>query len=46
MLHALAFAVHDCGFRARCTLGVDESGAVRIENIYGIKREEFDELPS
>ena len=34
MLYALVFTVHDCGFRARCTLEVDDSGLVRIENIY------------
>lgn len=34
ILYALVFAVHDCGFRVRCTLEVDDSGAVRIENIY------------
>ncbi len=39
MLYALVFAVHDCGFRARCTLEVDDSGAVRIENIYGLIQE-------
>lgn len=39
MLYALTFAVHDCGFRARCTLEIDDSGVVRIENIYGLIRE-------
>jgi hypothetical protein len=33
MLDALVFAVHDCGFQARCTLEIDDSGRVRMENI-------------
>lgn len=33
VLDALVFAVHDCGFQARCALEIDDSGRVRIENI-------------
>jgi hypothetical protein len=33
MLDALVFAVHDFGFQARCTLEIDDSGRVRMENI-------------
>lgn len=33
MFYALVFAVHDCGFRARCTLEIDDTGRVRLESI-------------
>lgn len=39
LLYALVFAVHDCGFRARCALEVDDAGLVRIDNIIGLIRE-------
>jgi len=36
LLDALVFAVHDCGLVARCALGQDDSGEVRVEKIYSI----------
>ncbi|HSK85717.1 MAG TPA: hypothetical protein VK902_20270 [Rubrobacter sp.] len=39
MLDALVFAVHDCGFKARCALEIDDSGRVRIENIVELIQE-------
>lgn len=39
LLYALVFAVHDCGFRARSTLEIDDAGRVRIENIYALIRD-------
>lgn len=39
MLDAVVFAVHDCGFQARCALEIDDSGRVRIENIVELIRE-------
>ena len=36
LLDALVFAVHDCGFVARCALEQDDSGEIRIEKIYSI----------
>ncbi len=39
VLDALVFVVHDCGFRARCALEIDDSGRVRIENIVELIRE-------
>ncbi|HEX9936189.1 MAG TPA: hypothetical protein VGB15_03680 [Longimicrobium sp.] len=36
---ALVFAVHDCGFLARCSLEVDDSSEVRISKINRIIRE-------
>ncbi len=33
LFHAIVFAVHDCGFIARCALEVDDSGQVRIQKI-------------
>lgn len=39
LLYALVFAVHDCGFKARCSLEVDDAGLVRIDNIIGLIRE-------
>jgi hypothetical protein len=39
LLHALTFAVHECGFRARCALEAEDSGEVRIGKIKRIIRE-------
>lgn len=39
LFSAIIFAVHDCGFKARCTLEVDDSAQVRIERIFDIIRE-------
>lgn len=39
ILDALVFAVHDCGFQARCALEIDDSGRVRIENIVELIRD-------
>ena len=36
LFDAMVFAVHDCGFIARCTLEEDAS-QVRIDKIYSIK---------
>ena len=36
LLDALVFAVHDCGFVARCALEQDDSGEIRVEKIYSI----------
>jgi hypothetical protein len=36
MLYALVFAVHDCGFKARSVLEIDDAARVRIENIYDL----------
>jgi len=33
IFYALVFAVHDCGYVARCALEVDDSGQVRIQKI-------------
>ncbi|MGB3681833.1 MAG: hypothetical protein WA990_05050 [Rubrobacteraceae bacterium] len=39
MLYAITFAVHDCGFKARCTLEVDDAGRVRMDNILDLIRD-------
>jgi hypothetical protein len=39
MLYAITFAVHDCGFKARCTLEIDDAGRVRMDNILGLIRD-------
>lgn len=39
LLYALVFAVHDCGFKARSTLEIDDAGRVRIETLYDLIRE-------
>jgi hypothetical protein len=39
LLRALLFAVHDCGFRARSALEVDDSGEVRVQKIIRIIQE-------
>ena len=36
LLRALIFAVHDCGFRARSALEVEDSGEVRVQKILRI----------
>jgi hypothetical protein len=36
LFHAIVFAVHDCGYVARCALETDDSGDVRIEKILAI----------
>ncbi len=33
---AIVFAVHDCGFTARCALEEEDSGAVRVSKLYDI----------
>ena len=33
LFYALIFAVHDCGFHARCALEIEDSSAVRIDKI-------------
>lgn len=39
LFQALTFAVHECGFRARCALEAEDSGEVRIGKIKRIIRE-------
>lgn len=36
LMRALVFAVHDCGFRARSALEVEDSGEVRVQKILRI----------
>jgi len=36
MLRALVFAVHDCGFVARCALELDDGSEVRISKIFDL----------
>jgi hypothetical protein len=36
LFHAIIFAVHDCGYLARCSLAVNDASQVRIEKITGI----------
>ena len=36
IFEAVVFAVHDCGFLARCALDEDDSGNVRVTKIYAI----------
>ena len=38
LFDAIVFAVHDCGFRARCALEADDGTQVRFEKIVGIIR--------
>lgn len=33
---AIIFAIHDCGFVARCALEENDSAQVRVEKVYGI----------
>lgn len=39
LFEALVFAVHDCGFVARCALESDDGSVVRLDNIYNIMSE-------
>ena len=39
LLHAIVFAVHDCGFVARCALEDEDTGEVRIHEIYRLMSE-------
>jgi hypothetical protein len=39
LFYAIIFAIHDCGFVARCAREVDDSGDVRIEKIYKLIRD-------
>jgi len=39
LLEALVFAVHDCGFAARCALESDDGSLVRLQKIYTIMSE-------
>ncbi len=39
LFDAIIFAVHDCGFKARCALEVDDSAQVRIEKNFDIIQE-------
>ncbi len=39
LLDALIFAIHDCGFVARCALEIDDGGAVRTETIFRMMAE-------
>ena len=39
LFDALIFAIHDCGFVARCSLEVDDSAQVRIEKVFDIIQE-------
>jgi hypothetical protein len=36
LFDALVFAIHDCGFVARCALEIDDSGQVRAEKIFDL----------
>ena len=39
LLHALVFAVHECGLVARCALEKDDGGQVRVDKLYNIIRD-------
>jgi len=39
IFEAILFAIHDCGFQARCALAEADSGQVRIEKIYTLIRQ-------
>ena len=39
LFDALVFAVHDCGFEARCALEQDDGSQVRLEKLYQIVAE-------
>jgi hypothetical protein len=39
LFQAITFAVHECGFQARCALEAEDSGEVRIQKIKRIIRE-------
>lgn len=36
LFDAIVFAIHDCGFRARCALEEEDSGTVRMAKLYAI----------
>ena len=36
MFHAIVFAVIQCGYTVRCALEADDTGATRIDRIYGL----------
>jgi len=36
IFHAIVFAIHDCGYVARCALEANDSGDVRIEKILAV----------
>src|SRR5262245_21173689 len=36
LFEAIVFAVFDCGFRARCSLEIEDSGQIRMEKILNI----------
>mgnify|MGYP006145882417 CR=1 FL=1 len=36
MFEAIVFAVHDCGFVARCALEIEDGSQVRIEKVQGL----------
>lgn len=36
LFDAMVFAIHDCGFIARCTLEEEDASEVRIDKIYNI----------
>jgi len=39
LFDALIFTIHDCGFVARCTLEIDDGGAVRSETLFRMMSE-------
>lgn len=39
LFDAIIFAVHDCGFVARCALEVDDSAQVRMDKVFDIIQE-------
>ena len=36
LLEAAVFAIHDCGFIARCALEDDDSSRIRVDKIYDL----------
>lgn len=36
LFEALVFAVHDCGYIARCALEIDDASQVRIEKVENV----------
>lgn len=39
LLDALVFAIHECGFSARCAMERDDGGEIRVEKIFEIIQE-------
>ena len=39
LFHALVFAIHECGFVARCALENDDGSQMRMDKLYGIIRD-------